>query len=322
MVKKCIVAVFAASLFLSAAAYSAEYVMKLGHLTNTDHTWHKACERFKEIVEKETGGDVRIEIYPNDELGKEMEVIDSIHSGVAQMVISSDSLANWAPVVSIVSVPYMIRDSAHLQKFLDSDVAKHVDQQLIDKAELRPLAVFMRNPRNLTSNRPIKTPAEVNGIKLRIPDVPVFIAAWEALGAKPVPMAFTEVFTSLQQGVIDAQENPLDLIKSASFFEVQKYVDETEHLFGWIYLLVGEEYFQNLPKNYQDILVKAGKAAQAYELELNQTAAQELKKYLQDKGMTFVQVDKPAFAELVKPAVLKFLSPELQKMYQDIVAIQ
>ena len=312
----------AAILFAAVHALSAEFTIRLGHLANTEHTWHKACLKFKEIAERETGGRAVIEVYPNDELGKELEVVNMIHGGLAEMVISSDSLANYAPALTIIAVPYMVRDMDHLAKVLKSEVADIIRKELVEKAGLRPMATFMRNPRNLTSNRPISKPADLNGLKLRISNVPLHVAVWEALGAKPVPMAFAEVFTSLQQGVIEGQENPLDLIKSASFFEVQKYLNESEHQVGWIYLLIGEDYWQTLPKDVQAALEKAGREAENYERELNKVAIGEIAKFLKDKGMTFNKVDKAAFAKQAEPAILKFLNADLQKLYKQIIAIQ
>ncbi|MDR3077439.1 MAG: TRAP transporter substrate-binding protein [Planctomycetota bacterium] len=311
-----------AFLFVSAGVLSAEFTIRLGHLANADHTWHKACLKFKEVAEKETGGRVAIEVYPNDELGKELEVVNMIHGGLAEMVISSDSLANYAPTLTIIAVPYMVRDMDHLAKVLQSNVADIIKKELIEKAGLRPMSTFMRNPRNLTSNRAISTPSDLNGLKLRISNVPIHVAVWEELGAKPVPMAFSEVFTSLQQGVIEGQENPLDLIKSASFFEVQKFLNESEHQVGWIYLLIGEDYWQTLPKDVQAALEKAGREAELYERELNKVAIGEIAQFLKDKGMTFNKVDKAAFAKKAEPAIMKFLNPELQKLYQQIIAIK
>lgn len=314
------IALFLAGIILAVSAWGAagDYVIKLGHIANADHTWHKASMKFKELVEKNSNGRITVEVYPNNEIGTEMEVIDAIHSGVAHMVISADSLANWAPAIGILSVPYMIRDIPHLEKVLSSEVGEFINKQLINGASLRPLATFIRAPRNLTSNKPITKPEEAGGLRLRISNVPVHVVAWEAIGAKPIPMAFAEVFTSLQQGVIDAQENPPDLIKSASFNEVQKYMNKTEHVRGWIYFLIGEDFFQGLPKELQEVLVQAGKETEAFERQLHLSAIAEVEKYLQENGMTFVDADKAAFAATMREPVMKFLSPELREIYERV----
>jgi TRAP-type C4-dicarboxylate transport system substrate-binding protein len=141
---------------------------------------------------------------------------------------------------------------------------------------------------------------------------------WEAVGAKPTPMAFSEVFTSLQQGTIDGQENPLSLIKSAGFYEVQKYVNKTEHLITWIYVLIGEKQFQKLPEDLQQVILEAGKEMQEYEHMLFIEDEKKLVTELQDLGMTFVEPDKAAFAEKGKPGLMEALTPEQKELFERI----
>ncbi len=320
-----VAATLLASLVFSAAALAEkkpEFTLKLGHLANTEHTWHKGSVKFAELVEQKTGGRVVMQVFPSEQLGKEMEVIGNIQSGIVDMLITGESMMNWAPLCGLIAVPYMIRDSAHMEKIVEGEIGQAIEKEVIEKVRLRPVAWFERGARNLTSNREIKKPEDLNGLKLRVPNVPLFVATWEALGAKPTPMAFSEVFTSLQQGIIDGQENPYDLIKSASFFEVQKFVNKTEHVRGWIYLVIGEDRFQSMPEDIRKAVLEAGKEAQAYERELFRAEQNQLIKDLQDKGMTFVEVDKAAFMKAAEPAVLGFLSPELQEMYKKIIAIQ
>jgi len=320
-----VAATLLASLVFSAAALAEkkpEFTLKLGHLANTEHTWHKGSVKFAELVEQKTGGRVVVQVFPSEQLGKEMEVIGNIQSGIVDMLITGESMMNWAPLCGLIAVPYMIRDSAHMEKIVEGEIGQAIEKEVIEKVRLRPVAWFERGARNLTSNREIKKPEDLNGLKLRVPNVPLFVATWEALGAKPTPMAFSEVFTSLQQGIIDGQENPYDLIKSASFFEVQKFVNKTEHVRGWIYLVIGEDRFQSMPEDIRKAVLEAGKEAQAYERELFRAEQNQLIKDLQDKGMTFVEVDKAAFMKAAEPAVLGFLSPELQEMYKKIISIQ
>jgi len=320
-----VAAALLASLVFSTAALAEkkpEFTLKLGHLANTEHTWHKGSVKFAELVEEKTGGRVVVQVFPSEQLGNEMEVIGNIQSGIVDMLITGESMMNWAPLCGLIAVPYMIRDSAHMEKIVEGEVGQAIEKEVIEKVRLRPVAWFERGARNLTSNREVKKPEDLNGLRLRVPNVPLFVATWESLGAKPTPMAFSEVFTSLQQGIIDGQENPYDLIKSASFFEVQKFVNKTEHVRGWIYLVIGEDKFQSMPEDIRKAVLEAGKEAQAYERQLFRAEQDQLIKDLQDKGMTFVEVDKEAFMKKAEPAVLGFLSPELQEMYKKIVAIQ
>ncbi len=311
-------AVIGSSLLAAPFATAAEYTLKFGHLANQEHIWNKAAERFKQIVEKESDGRIDVQIFPNEQLGNEMEVINSIQLGTADMTITGESLQNWAPKAAMMAVPYAFRDSEQLRKAVEGDIGKEIETQIEAQTGLVPIAWFERGPRQLTSNRPIKKPSDLNGLRLRVPNVPLFVDTWQALGAKPTPMAFSEVFTALQQGTIDAQENPLSLIESASFDEVQDYVNLTDHVLSWIYVVIGKQKLESMPEDLQKVVLDAADKMQNYEEKLFAEDQQRLEQALKDAGMEFVEVDKEAFTEKAKPAVKASLSEEQQKLYEAI----
>lgn len=294
--------------------------LKLGHLGNEDNVWHKACVKFAEEVAQRTGGAIEVRVFPNEQLGKETDLIKGIQLGTVDFTITGESLQNWAPSAALLAVPYAIRDLAHLDKVVNGPIGQKIAANIEDKTQLRPLAFFARGPRHLTSNRPIKTPEELNGLKMRVPNVPLFVKFWDSLGAKPTPMAFSEVFTALQNHTIEAQENPLALIRSASFFEVQKYLNQTEHVISWIYLVGGAKKLGRLPAEHQKAIADAAKAAQAHERQLFTADEQQLEADLKAKGMEFVAVDKKAFAEKGRAAVAASLAPDIKPLYEEIVA--
>ncbi len=225
---------------------AADMTLKLGHLANEDNIWNKAAVKFGEELKSLTNGRIEVQVFPNESLGKEMDLINGMQLGTVDMTITGESLQNWAPMAALLAVPYAYKSIEHMDAVASGKIGDQIKAQIIEKAKIRPIAYFARGPRNLTSNRPIKSPADLNGLKMRVPNVPLFVDVWKALGAKPTPMAFSEVFTSLQNGTIDAQENPLALIKSASFFEVQKYVNKTEHVRSWIYLTISDITWKKL----------------------------------------------------------------------------
>ncbi len=304
------------------ALAKAEYTLKFGHLANAEHTWHKAAVRFAEIVNEKSGGRIEVKVYPNEQLGKEMEMISGIQMGVVDMTITGESLQNWAPLCGLIAVPYMLQSPEQLAKVAGGPIGDKIEQEIIEKVGLHPIAWFERGPRNLTSNRPITNPDELNGFVMRVPNVPIFVKVWDALGAKPTPMAFSEVFTSLQQGIIEGQENPFDLIYSASFYEVQKYVNLTEHVRGWIYVVIGEDKFRSMPEDLQKVILEAAEEMQRYEHELFLADQAKLAKDLEAKGMTLQPVDKAAFMKKAEPAVRAALSPEQLALYEEIIAVQ
>ena len=305
---------------LSTSAMAADITLKLGHLSNEENTWHKASVKFAEELKALTKGRIEVEVFPNSSLGKEMDLINGMQLGTADMTITGESLQNWAPMAALLAVPYAYKSLEHMDSVASGSIGDDIEAQIIEKARIRPIAYFARGPRNLTSNRPIKHPDELNGLKQRVPNVPLFVDVWKALGSQPTPMAFSEVFTSLQNGTIDAQENPLALIKSANFNEVQKYVNKTEHVRSWIYLTISEMKWMTLSDEDKAAVLEAGKRAQAYERELFLVDEKSLVDELKGKGMTFVEVDGAAFAAKAKEAVLANVKPEIKAIVEGLFA--
>lgn len=294
------------------------HTLKFGYLASETHTWHKAAVKFKELVEERSAGQIEVKLYPNSQLGQEMDMINSIQLGTADLTITGESLQNWAPKAALLAVPYAFASSEDMRAAASGPVGEEISTEIRVKTGLVPLTWFERGPRHLTSNRPVKTPDDLQGLKLRVPNVPLFIKVWQELGAKPTPMAFGEVFTSLQQNTIEAQENPLSLIESASFHEVQKHVNLTAHVRSWIYLVIGEDKLDSMPANLQEIVRQAAVEMQTYEHELFEAEKVALRTKLEEQGMTFVESDQRAFATKARPAVLQALSQEQRALFDRL----
>ncbi len=302
------------------AAFSQELTLKLGHLANEDNSWHLAAVRFGEELSALTDGRIAVQVFPNESLGKEIDLINGMQLGTVDMTITGESLQNWAPMAALLAVPYAYRSLEHMDEVASGEIGDQIEEQIIASAQVRPIAYFARGPRNLTSQRPIESPADLDGMKMRVPNVPLFVDVWAALGASPTPMAFSEVFTSLQSGVIDGQENPLALIRSANFNEVQAYVNQTEHVRSWIYLTIAESTWAKLSAEDQAAVMEAAATAQEYErtLLLESLAADQA--YLEENGMTFVEVDGAAFQAAARDAVLANVSDEVKPIVEDLFA--
>lgn len=304
------------------ASAAADIVIKLGHLANEQNSWHKASLKFAEEVAKRTEGRVEVQVFANESLGKEIDLINGMQLGTSDMTITGESLQNWAPKAALLAIPYAYSSLEMMDETAKGEVGKGIEEEILTKARIRPLTYFARGPRDLTSNREIVEPADLKGLKLRVPNVPLFVKTWEALGAFPTPMAFGEVFTSLQNGTIDAQENPLALIESASFYEVQKFLNKTEHVRSWIYLAISEITWGRLSEADQGALGEAAAVAQGFERELFLADEDRLAKVLQEKGMTFVDSDKAAFAAASRDAVLANVGPEIKPIVEQLFAAQ
>lgn len=299
-----------------------EYVFRVGHVANEDHTWHQAFLYFAEELYQRSGGRMAVEVYPAEQLGKEREVIRSIKAGIADMTITGGTLQNWSELASFSDMPFLIKDTEHLRRVAEGEIGQTINETVLQESGLRTIAIFERGARHLTSNRPIRHPDDLKGLLLRIPNVPSYVTAWEAMGAKPTPMAFSEVFTSLQQGTIEGQENPYAMIASASFYEVQAYLNQTAHVVSWGMVVMGEERFQRLPKELQAVFLETARDMQAHEHTLFLEKQRKLEAFLKEKGMTFVEVEQEAFRARAASALYESLSPEMRSMYEQIRALE
>lgn len=304
----------------STVAFSAEMTLKLGHLANEQNAWHLAAVKFGDELKALTDGRIEVQVFPNESLGKEIDLINGMQLGTVDMTITGESLQNWAPMAALLAVPYAYKSLEHMDEVASGKIGTDIKAQIIEKAQVRPIAYFARGPRNLTSNRAITSPSDLNGLKMRVPNVPLFVDVWKSLGAAPTPMAFSEVFTSLQSGVIGAQENPLALIRSANFNEVQTHVNKTEHVRSWIYLTIAESTWAKLSDADKASVEKAAATAQEFERGLLLGSLAEDQAYLESKGMTFVDVDGAAFQAAAKDAVLKNVKPEIKAIVEDLFA--
>ncbi|WP_411677653.1 TRAP transporter substrate-binding protein [Caproicibacter sp.] len=297
---------------------SAKYTLLFQTTTNEDDPWTKAAEKFADTVKEKSNGQIDVKVYPNNQLGSETDVIQGIQNGTADMITTGESLQKWAPLAAMVAVPYLVHDTDSLNKLATGPIGKEIEDEIAQKAGMYCLTYFVRGPRELTANKEIKTPADMKGIRLRIPNAPLYIKPWEAAGAKPTPMALTEVFTALQQNTIDAQENPLAMIKSNNFQEVQKYCMLTDHVRSWIYVTIGKKKFDSMPADLQKVVKDAAAEMQTYENQLFEQNEKDDRAWLEQKGMKFVDVDQAAFEKAMTPGVLSTLNDEQKKVYNEI----
>lgn len=296
-----------------------EYLIRVSLWANEDHSWFKAFQYFEKILKERSQGRIVLELYPSEQLAKEIESIRLIQAEVIEMTVTASLLSNWIEIAAFCEMPFLLQDSLDKEALIKGPLGKRIEQEMLEKTGLRPVALFERGPRQLTSNRPIRHPDDLKGLIIRVPSVPTFVTAWSAMGAKPTPMAFSEVFTALQQGTIEAQENPFSLILNAGFTEVQQYVNLTEHVMSWSYAVIGEKQFQKLPDDLKAIFLEAAADMERYEKELFLASEQQVRNELQKRGMQFIEVDKKAFGEKCEKAIYNSLSKEMQQVYREFL---
>lgn len=298
------------------------FLLRASLLVNEDHTVYKGFEYFSKILEERSNGRLQLQVYPSEQLAKEIEAIRLIQAEVIDMTVTSSLLNNWFETAVFCELPFFFKDTSEVRNFINGPIGKQMENQMINITGLRPLGYFQRGARHLTSNKPIKHPDDLQGLIVRVPNVPSFVTTWEALGAKPTPMAFSEVFTSLQQGTIEAQENPFAFIKNAGFYEVQKYINLTGHVLGFGYPVIGEKQFQKLPKDLKAILLEAAKDMQAYEHKLFLENESKIIAELKSRGMEFIEVDKEAFIKKSEKAIYNSLSKDMQAVYRQLKNVE
>jgi tripartite ATP-independent transporter DctP family solute receptor len=216
----------------------------------------------------------------------------------------------------------MIRDPQHFTQVYDGAVGREINGAIKKESGLQVVVYWLRGPRWLTTKKPVQTPADLSGQKIRVPDSPVSVASWKALGAAPTPMSFGEVFNALQQGVIDGQENPLSLIQTSKFSEVVKSLVRTEHSYEPIVMVMSASRLARLPEAQRKaVLDAANGAAKTFAAEEVIKGETSFITALQQEGMTLVEPDKAAFRAKVGPAFVKSNFPSVAALYEKVAAV-
>ncbi|MBM7553594.1 TRAP transporter substrate-binding protein [Thalassobacillus pellis] len=288
-----------------------------------DHPWGKGAQKFKEIVEEKTNGEIKIELYGNGQLGGSgREIQEGAKVGTIDIGISSTPMAQLNPYLNIFSLPYIFENREHAWEVLDGPIGDEVGKKL-EEHNLKHLAYWEDGFRQVTNSvRPITSPEDFDGLKIRVPESDVRLQTFKALGASPLPMSWSEVFTSLQQGTIDGQENPLSVIESASFYDVQKYLTITNHVYSPATLFMNKSKWDSLTEEQQKIIKEAAEAGRDVNRELNEKQDNQLIKGLKEKGMEVTVIeDITPFQEATKPVwdmVINELGSDAKELIEKI----
>jgi tripartite ATP-independent transporter DctP family solute receptor len=288
--------------------------LRLGHVNSVTDPWQTSSEEFARLVRERSGGTVDVQVFPSAQLGGDRDMVEGMRIGSVDLTLVAGVLSSVEPAMTMLEIPYMFPSQAALNEALDGPGGQRLSAGLLEKG-IRNLAWLDRGPRELTANRPITNPTELDGAKIRVPEIPASIDAWRAMGANPTPMAFSEVYSALQQGVIDGQENPYAITASANLGDVQRYVMETDHVYGYVMLAMSEHAWDRLSPEQRQVVADA--AAVVRRNHNARTAADEErhKATLQQKGMTFVEVDRDAFRRAVTPVHEQYAREFGQELY-------
>ncbi|MDK2867115.1 MAG: TRAP-type transport system periplasmic protein [Clostridiales bacterium] len=303
---------------------SEPIVLKLGHIANPDTAYDNFAHEFKRLIEEGSNGKYEIDIYPSGQLGVDRELMESLQIGNVDLtVITASDINQFVPEMAVQDLPYLFRDWDHVEKFLDSDVAKEFFG-LTDEVNMTTLGFMPRGFRHVTSNvEPIYTPEQLKNLKIRVAESEIYIDTFKALGANAQAMAWIEVFTALQQGTIDAHENTIVTTRDYKINEVQKYMSETGHFFAFAALQMNSNLLNSMSEADQALFRESGLEAAKKLGEEQKNDEASAKAELIDLGMSFNEVDdKSAFEALVSPVYDKFFETHDRKYFDAIKNIQ
>ncbi|MFQ3545994.1 TRAP transporter substrate-binding protein [Halobacillus rhizosphaerae] len=310
----------------SASGDDGVKTIKAGIGLNEDHPQYKGLLKFKEIVEKKTDGKIKVETYHSGQLGDDRSMTEALQLGSQEVTIPSTApLANFVPDFSVFDIPFLFPNTEVADKVLDGQVGQDILKKLEDQ-NLVGLAYWENGFRDVTNSKhPIKTMDDFKGLKLRTMENDLHLDAFKALGANPTPMAFTELFTAMQQGTVDGQENPYATIYLQKFYEVQKYVSNTHHIYSPFVFLMSKDFYDGLSEDQQKIVKEAAVESGKYERKLNREANDKYLDKLQEEGMKYTEISPEAREEMkkaVQPVIDDYKSEigeeTVDKVYQAI----
>jgi TRAP-type transport system periplasmic protein len=299
---------------LTTASFAIE--IKLAHVVNEKDSFHLAAEKFKELTEKYTDGSVTVKIFPNATLGDERTLLERMKMGIVDAaIITNGPIINFVPRFGVIDLPFLFRSPEHAYKVLDGPIGQSLFADL-EKQGWKGLAWAERGFRNLTNNkRRILLPKDLDGLKIRVMQNPVYVDSFKAMGANAVPMAWTEALTALQQHTIDGQENPLNVVVSFKLDESQKYMSITRHAYAPAPILMSMVTWKKLKPDQQKAVMRAAQEAAQYEREFNNSSEAQWMKDLAAKGMVIDTPDLAPFLKAVKPVYDTYS----QKFGKDLV---
>lgn len=297
-----------AAAMLAAGAAAAEPIKLRISTPAVESDWHaKMLTVFKDELNKRAPGEFDVEIHLNGTLFKQGTEPAAMQRGNLEMaMISAFDIAKQIPEWSIFTAGYLLRDPAHQTKVFDSDVGKEMYKKVEDQMKIKVLAAGYLGTRqvNLRTDKDVKTPADLAGVKLRMPGSDTWLFLGKALGANPLPVAFGEIYTALQTGAVDGQDNPLPTVKAAKFYEVTKQIVLTDHLVDSIFLSLAGSTWDKLTAKQKDDVLAAAKAAVAYNNENRIKDEADLVAFFKDKGLKVYKPDTEAFRKHVQKAYL------------------
>lgn len=293
--------------------------LKLGHIQSETDFWHTGSLKFKEEVEAKSNGKIKITIFPNSTLGGDRDMAEGLQIGTVDFALIAGVLGNFEPSIQLLELPYLFNSEEQFKKVVHGDVGNEISSRVLKSSNIRILNFWDRGPRVVTSNKPINTLADIKGLKIRLPEIKAMVETWKAMGASPTTMAWNEVYTGLQQNVIEAQENPVPFIYGGKIHEVQKYMAMTNHKYEYVTLSMSEKTYAKLTPEQQKIINDAALVATDYENQLVKDKTGEILETMVKEGLQVTTPDTTEFAAAARSAHETFAKTIDLDLYNKIL---
>ncbi|MGE4528612.1 MAG: DctP family TRAP transporter solute-binding subunit [Rhodospirillaceae bacterium] len=305
------------------AMAAAKVVIKLGHIAEPVHPYGKGADQFAKLVAEKSGGEIEVKVFPNSQLGNQKDLIEGLVFGSVDMaLVGTAVLGQFQPQISLFDLPFLFEDRPHAYRSLDS-VGMEIGKGLEPRG-IKLLGYMENGIRHMTNNvRPIKTPADMKGLKIRVMTNKIYVEMMKALGASPTPMAFSELYSAMQQGTVDGQENPSAHIYTKRFYEVQKYASLTAHAYAPEPVLISMITWKKLSPKQQKAITEAAKEAIAWQRKVSEDEDNDYWQKIKATGkMEVLTVDRKPFMEATKPVYAMFAKTVGQSNIDKVNALR
>lgn len=298
----------AGPLMMSVSATAAEYEMRVGHVDTVDHPKHLAFLKFEELVEKRSDGRIDVQVFHGSQLGDERELLEGLQLGtVHTTAVSNGVIAPFSDRFSLLDIPFLFDGYEHARTVIDNN--KELLFEGLDSRGMVGLDIWEQGFRNVsTAEEPVADLAALEGKKIRTMSAPLHVTAFRALGANPTPMSFSQLFTSMQQGVVDGEENPLYLMLQEHYYEVQNYVTLTRHIYDPLPVIASKRWLDSLPDDLKSVVVDSIHDVTDYERTTTERLVTEAAEELPKRGMEVIpmtEAQRQLYKEKAQPAVIK-----------------
>jgi len=315
--------VLALSAFAGGAKEGAAAKKVTANIASTfppDSPQDKGMNKFKQLAAEKSGGRVEILIHPSNAMGDEKQTFELLSQGSVEYgALGSNDISTYFPKYYISEVPYVFSSQDDFWKYWNGAPGKELSALIEKERGVKTVGVIYRGARYLTANRPVNSVADVKGLKMRLPPVKAWFKVWEHLGALPSNIAFGEVYMALKTGVVEGQENPPETILNYKFYEAQKYMIATEHIYSAARMMASAKWWATLSAADQDLLTKAMDEGVAHANAITKDGDAQFVKKLQELGMTLITVDKDAFKKAVQPVLDQMAKSDWDPAYYEKV---